>query len=103
MKPVNRRIVTSWVAADATSSLDEWARAAGVTRSAYVRSLIESGGPPVAQIDIQGAAELRRIGVMLRNFLRKPPDRWSAEQTERFLAALEQIKQASDRLTQPGQ
>jgi hypothetical protein len=101
LSSVDRRIVTSWVAADATRSLDEWARAAGVTRSAYVRSLIESGGPPVAQIDLQGVAELRRIGVMLRNFLRTLPAKWSPEQTARFFAALEQIEQASDRLTHP--
>lgn len=101
MTPVNRRIVTAWVAADATRSLDAWARAAGVTRSAYVRSLIESGGPPIAQIDIQGVAELRRIGVMLRNFLRTPPARWSTEQTAQFFAALKRIEQASDHLTHP--
>lgn len=108
MNPVERRIVTAWVAADAIRGLDEWARAAGVTRSAYVRSLIETGGPPVAvpiaaQIDAQGVVELRRIGVMLRNFLRTPPARWSAEQTERFFAALAQIERASKRLTQPRQ
>ncbi|MDY0331790.1 MAG: hypothetical protein RBR52_15030 [Thiomonas sp.] len=100
MNSVERRIVTAWVGADATRSLDEWAQAAGVTRSAYVRSLIEAGGPPPAQINAQGVAELRRIGVMLRNFLRNPPARWSAEQTERFFAALAQIERASSRLMQ---
>jgi hypothetical protein len=99
---VARRIVTAWVAVDTVRSLDEWAKAAGMTRSAYVRHLIEDGGPPVARIDAQGVGELRRIGVMLRNFLRTPPAKWTPAQTEQFFAALKAIENEARRFAQGG-
>ena len=95
------RILATRVSAELAASVHVHAELAGISRSAYIRHLIAHSGPPRAAIDAQGVAELRRIGQMLRNFLRTPPATWTPEQTAAFHAALQRVDEAAHRLTKP--
>ena len=69
---------------DDLRKLDTMAKAAGMTRSAYVREVIARRSAPPAATDVQTIQEMQRMGRMVRNFLRHKPQDWTPSMRERF-------------------
>jgi hypothetical protein len=86
------------LSAEEDARLESQAAVAGISVSEYMRRLFFGGRPVIARADEQMIRELRRMGGLLKHNFGAVRVTGGASVPEQMEAALEQIRQAVDRL-----